>query len=255
MGINLKNDYGYLFNNLNSDKNGNQSGNIFHSINLAEYHSIKSGAYGKAVSSYFEKQKAEGNNVHPMDVNATDKEQLLGQLSQQESVQNLTDIMTEASKFTDAAEKLTNRGPNSLFNKEDGEFDREEIYKAVADFAEKFNNFMLATKEPKYKTIEQKVDDIKKKLEIYKDEMKNIGISVDDQTYNMNVAYDEFMKADMNAVRELFNGNTSMAYVLAMKTSFVGAEAKTELNTMKNYKQDGGYENGYHLPNYMDHMI
>ena len=54
MGINLnvKQDYSFLFSNVNGSNNSN---NIFNSINLSDYNSIKSGTYGKLLKEYYKK--------------------------------------------------------------------------------------------------------------------------------------------------------------------------------------------------------
>ena len=59
--VNERNDYSYLFDSLNNSSSG-ASNNIFNAIDLSEYYSIKSGAYGKAVKTYFEQEKAESTS-------------------------------------------------------------------------------------------------------------------------------------------------------------------------------------------------
>lgn len=254
MGIHLKNDYSFLFQNLQRSQNQNQNRNnaagLINSINLSEYHSIKSGAYGKAVSAYFKKQAEDGT-----DVKETGKNLLSSRLARDEAAKELTEISTDAEKVEKSAEVLIQKNQNSVFRKENGEYDPEKIYEAVAEFAKNFNALMEKADKSSYQTIEQKVDDIRETLEVYKDEMKSIGITVDDQTHKLGIAYDEFIDADMDAVRELFNGNTSMAYVVATRTSFVGAEAKLELNSMKNYTHKGEYGEQFHQGNLMNHIV
>ena len=237
MGIHIKEkqDYGYLFDSLNQGRK--QTNNIFNAINLAEYHSIKSGAYGKAVSAYFDKME-----VPEKEEQTVSKDYLIKDLAQDEKVRNLSSVVTNAEKLQKSAEKLITKGSDSLFRKENGDYDVEKIYQAVKDFVDRYNTAMDSLDGAGYKTIEQKVDDIQKSLSIYKDEMQSIGITVDDQRHKMGIIYDEFIKADMDAVRELFNGNTSMAYVVASKVSFAGAEAKNELNSLGSYNEKGRFD-------------
>ena len=54
MKIPEKNDYSYLFNSMNTSGSNSGSGsNLFNAINLSDYSSIKTGAYGKLLKAYY----------------------------------------------------------------------------------------------------------------------------------------------------------------------------------------------------------
>ena len=254
-----KTDYGFLFDSLNN--NSGASNNIFNAIDLSEYHSIKSGAYGKALKTYYAQQTEDSSAA------STEKESSKKK-SENTAVDKLTDVSSNASALADSAEKLTTRGSDSLFRKkditvknEDGTtsttegYDVDAIYNAVNDFAKKYNNFLTSMNKSGSEKIEEEVDGVTKLVADYETSLNNIGITIGEDD-KLSVSKEKFIASDMDDVKKLFNGNTSFAYVASTKASIIGSTANSEANVMKNYTSSGSYENALSsMGNLLDSLI
>lgn len=256
-----KTDYGFLFDSLNNN-NSNASNNIFNAIDLSEYHSIKSGVYGKALKTYYAQQAEDTDSAK------TEKDSSKKNSKESTAVDKLTEVNGNASALADSADKLITRGSDSLFRKkditvkkEDGtseiveDYDADAIYNAVSDFAKKYNSFLTSMKNSGSDKIEGEVEGLTSLVEGYETSLNNIGITIGEDN-KLSVAADKFKAADMNDVKKLFNGNTSFAYVASTRASVIGATANSEANVMKNYKSNGSYENALSsMGNLLDSMI
>lgn len=261
MKIPEKNDYSYLFSSLNSSSSQGASDNLFNSINLSEYSSIKSGAYGKALKVYFAQDKAESTSDTKKD--KTDKKS-----TETTEIDRLNEVNGNASALAGTAEKLINRGTDSLFRKkemevkkEDGttskveDYDVDAIYKEVNDFVGKYNTLLESVKDSDSKKVSGEADDMVRLVEDYKTSLEKVGITIG-KNDELIVSEKDFKAADVDDMKKLFNGNASFAYVLSTKASFVGATANSEANVMKTYNSLGGYENSASsMGNLMDSLI
>ena len=261
MKIPEKNDYSYLFNSLNSSSSQGSSSNIFNAINLSEYSSIKSGAYGKALKVYFAQEKAESASAAKDD--KTDKKS-----TETTEVDRLNEVNGNASALAGTAEKLINRGTDSLFRKkemevknEDGttskveDYDVDAIYNAVNDFAKKYNTLLESVKDSDSEKVAAEADDMVRLVEDYKASLEKVGITINEDD-ELVVSEKDFKAADVDDMKKLFNGNASFAYVLSTKASYVGATANSEANVMKTYNSLGGYENSASsMGNLLDSLI
>jgi len=254
-------DHSYLFDSLNN--NGSGSGNnIFNSINLSEYHSIKSGAYGKALKTYYAQQAEDASSVEKTDKEDSKK------TKENTAVEKLTEVTSNASSLAESAEKLIERGRDSLFRKkemtitnEDGttdkveDYDVEAIYNAANDFVKKYNSFLTSMKNSGSEKITAEVDDMNRLVEDYETSLNNIGITINKDN-KLSLSEDTFKASDMDDVKKLMNGNTSFAYVVSTKATAIGTTANSEANVMKNYNSNGGYENALSsMGNLLDSLI
>ena len=69
MNISMRNDYSYLFNNMNSKAS---SANSMYGINLSDYASIKSGGYGKLMKAYYKSDVASPSDSTKTNANSKD---------------------------------------------------------------------------------------------------------------------------------------------------------------------------------------
>lgn len=261
MKIPEKNDYSFLFNSLNTGSSQGSAGNIFNAINLSEYGSIKSGAYGKALKVYFAQDAADSTSVSKTDKN--DKK-----FAESTEVERLNEVNGNASAFASSAKNLVERGTDSLFRKkemevknEDGttskveDYDVDAIYKSVSDFAKKYNAFLESVKDSDSKKVSGEAPDMIKLVEDYKASLEKVGITIG-KNDELIVSEKDFKAAKVEDMKKLFNGNASFAYVLSTKASFIGATAGSEANVMKTYNSLGGYENSVStMGNLMDSII
>ncbi len=258
--MNIKNDYSFLFDSLNNSKT-NTSNNIFNSIDLGEYHSIKSGTYGKLLKAYYAE---EDNTKVDSKVDTDDKKQ---KLEEDTAVEKLTEVSGSASTLEDSAEKLINRGTDSLFKEkeltvknEDGEdtkvmgYDTDAIYRAVKDFADKYNSFVKSVNRSDSTKLDQELDNMTGIVSDYTQALKEVGVTVnEDDTLTVD---EETLKAsDISDLKKLFNGNASFTYNVSTKASMIGVTANSEANTMKNYTSTGNYDKSFTSGNLLDSLI
>ena len=238
----LKTDYSFLFDSLNGKSN---SSDFFKSVNLSEYNNIKSGVYKKVLNAYYDKQASTKSDKK------TDKKDTV----QDKAVKKLTEVAKDASELQTSAEKLIKVGSKSVFNKEDGEYNTEKIYDAVKDFTAKYNDVLSSMSKSENDDIEKQVSDVTKLVVEYKEELKSIGITINEKDNSLQLNEETFKSADMDAVKKLFNGNSSMAYVISSRASNVGMDANSEMNSMKNYTNTGNYSDSLKIGNLLNDII
>lgn len=259
--MNIKNDCSYLFDSLNNNSKSN-SNNIFNAIDLGEYHSIKSGTYGKLLKAYYAKDEVEASD----DTKDTDSKKKT--LAQDTAVEKLTEVSGNADTLEDSAEKLISRGTDSLFKEKEltvkdasGEettvmgYDTDAIYKAVKDFTTKYNSFLESVEDSDSSKLDQEKDNLTSVVTDYAAELEKVGITINEKDNTLSVDEKTFKAADIDDLKKLFNGNASFTYKVATKASMVGATAESEANTMKNYTSNGTYDQSLTSGNLLDSLI
>lgn len=227
MGINLnmKQDYSFLFSNLNGSNNSN---NIFNSINLSDYNSIKSGTYGKLLKEYYRKADTEETS--------SDKKNNTTTKVESESVKELKELQTEANELRDSASKLMQRGSKSALGSED----MEKAYAAVKEFADNYNTLMEKGTESDSKSIKRTAEGMVDLMKDYEKSLNEIGITIDKDN-KLVVDKDTFQKSSMDKVQDLFRGNNSLSYLTSMRAVTIANTAYSESNKSNLYTGDGNY--------------
>ena len=227
MGINLnvKQDYSFLFSNVNGSNNSN---NIFNSINLSDYNSIKSGTYGKLLKEYYKKADTD-------EIDSTSKKNTVNK-SDSEAIKELKQIQTDGNALRDAASKLMQRGSSSAL----GSDDMNKAYAAVKDFADKYNTLMEEGSESDSKSIKRTAEGMVDLMKDYKESLNEIGITIDKDN-KLVVDKDAFMKSSMDKVQDLFRGNNSLSYLTSMRAVTISNTAYSESNKSNLYTGDGSY--------------
>ena len=260
--MNIKNDYSYLFDSLNRSNTGTSSGNnLFAAIDLGEYHSIKTGTYGKLLKAYY--AEADLKNVDSKD----DVDNKKSKLKEDTAVEKLTEVSGNASTLENSAEKLINRGVDSLFKEREltvkdasGEetkvmgYDTDAIYNAVKDFTDKYNSFVKSVNGSDSSKLDLELDNMTSIVSNYTQALKEVGVTVNEDK-TLSVDKDTLKAADISDLKKLFNGNASFTYNVSTKASMIGVTANSEANTMKNYTNTGDYDNAFTTGNLMDSLI
>lgn len=251
MSVYMNTNYSSLFSNL-SGSSSSSGGSNFLGINLAEYASIKSGAYGKALKAYYAKNSTSKSGSTSND-NKT-KETNSSKLQKDTAKQALSEIKNDASDLYSAANKLTTTGTKSLFNKknitttnEDGtkttknDYDRDAIYSAVKNFAKEYNALIdSASSDAAGKSTSRTLSSMMSLTDVFKNQLEKVGITVD-SSGKLSVDEEEFKKADMLKVKGLFNGANSYASNVGGYASTIGSSASSDLNYGKTYTSSGSY--------------
>lgn len=220
----LKQDYSFLFNNSNGKKNSND---IFSAINLSDYNTIKSGSYGKLLKAYYKKEDVDAKDA------ASDKTTAKVESSQ---TKEFKEIQTEADKLRDSASKLMQKGSKSVF----GEENMEKVYSAVSKFVDSFNATVKKGEESDTKAIFKEAEGLVTLAKDYEEELKNMGITMDKDN-KLVVDKDVFLKADVNEVKELFNGKNSFAYLTSLRAVSMSNTAYSESNKSSLYTGEADY--------------
>lgn len=250
--MNMKTNYSSLFSSL-SGGSSSSGGSNFLGINLAEYASIKSGAYGKALKAYYAKNstsKVSGSNSN----DSKTKETKSSKLYKDTAKQALSEIKNDASDLYSAANKLTTTGSKSLFNKKDitttnedgtkttkNDYDRNAIYSAVKNFAKEYNSLIdSASSNAAGKNTSRTLSSMMSLTDVFKNQLEKVGITVE-SSGKLTVDEETFKKADMLKVKGLFNGANSYASNVGGYASTIGSNASSDLNYGKTYTASGSY--------------
>lgn len=240
ISIKPKTDYSTLFGSLPSTTG---SGNVSGELNLADYASIKNGSYGKLLKAYYSKNSAD-------DIEETKKENA-------DKASALKKVSASADSLVDAADKLTKKGKDSLFNTKEIEtvdengvktktqgYDRDAIYKAVKSFADSYNGFINKAKKSSESSVSNRAESLANMMTISYTSLRSVGIEInDDDTLSINE--EAFKKADMTSLKGLFSGNQSLAYRVSAQASMISSSAKTAANEASGYTNSGSYASSY----------
>ena len=227
MNINLnslKQDYSFLFSNTNSSKN---STDLFSAINLSDYNSIKSGTYGKLLKAYYKKEDTEVSDKNSNKTNVS---------TESTSVQELKEVQAKAEELRDSASVLMQGGSKSVFKEEK----MDKVYSTVSDFVQDFNSLVEKGTESDSKSIISGSEGLVTLAKDYEEEFKVMGITVD-KNNQLVIDKDTFMNADIDKVKEVFNGKNSFAYLTSLRAVSIGNTAYSESNRSNLYTGDGSY--------------
>ena len=227
MGINLssvKQDYSFLFSGMNGSKNNGS--NLFTSINLSDYNSIKTGTYGKLLKAYYKKEDTEESTSNKTSTSKTESAY----------AKELKEVQTEANGLRDSATALMQRGSKSVFKEED----MEKVYSAVSDFVKDFNSVVEKGRESGTKSVVNASEGLITLAGDYKEELKEMGITFDKDN-KLTVDKETFMKTDINKVKDLFNGQNSFSYLTSVRAVSIANTAYSESNKSNLYTGNGDY--------------
>lgn len=228
-----------LFGGSNSSGVNSMFGGLEGSLtNLTQ---IKSGSYGKLVKAYYSKYDDEGNLKSDT-----------GKKSKKVDT-NLSEIRNDTSALSKATDKLLTKGKNSIWEEvetidEEGktnkDYDKEAIYKAVKDFADKYNSLVDSGQKSDNTGVLTQVAAMVTTSAKSAQTLGKAGITIDKDNHLQ--VDEDFLKnkANMTYVKDLFNGTGSYAYQVATKSSMANSYAGNELASItgrKSYTNTGDY--------------
>lgn len=228
--FNTKQDYSFLFSRLNSS-NSTSSSSLF-GINLSDYASIKNGSYGKLLKAYYKKNSSDSSSSS----SANNASSLTKTKVDATVKKELSDIQTYANDLRDSAAALMEKGSKSVFK--DG--DMEKIYGAVSDFTSDYNTLMEKSQASSSSAVVRSANSMAYAVEGREDSLKEVGITIGDDN-KLSVDKETFMNADVDKVKALFNGNSSLSYLVSTQASAIGNKAYSESNKATLYNATGNY--------------
>lgn len=229
ISVNAKTDYSYLFSSLNTSGNKNSSSDIF-GINLSDYASIKNGSYGKLLKAYY----AESDNTSS-EVSSSKKDSV-SYKTEELKKQTLNEIQKEAEELTASATSLLERGSKSVFKNED----MEEVFTAVDQLVKDYNALIDKTEDTSSANVINASNKLADVMEGYEEQLKEFGITMDEDK-KLTIDKKTFVASDFDKAKDLFNGQSSLSYLVSMRATSVGNTAYSENNLSSLYTSDGNY--------------
>lgn len=202
-----------LFSSLGSANSSSGSSDML-GISYTDYASIKNGSYGKLVSAYYRNMESEDGTAS---ASSTIKD----------SKEKLTSINDAASRLNDSASVLLDKGKDSLFKtKVDGaghsyvDYDTDEVYKAVKDFINDYNDFLDSASEADTTTLLRAAKNMVSYAKANESALKAVGVTIGSDN-KLSVDEDKFKDASKARVQSVFQSTGGFVYQVKAKASTV----------------------------------
>ena len=233
----------------------NYSSTLFSSISsnststytLGDYNMIRSGAYKKLLRAYYDKLEKEETSIKDS-TNKNDKTSTTAA----EKTEKLNSINQNATALKDTALKLAAKGKDSLFEMKDLEekdangntvtrrdYDYDTIVKTVKTFADNYNATLDSVGKIDSPALQQKTGWLMQNTKNYAEDLEAVGITADENG-RLTVNEETLRKADIDTLKDLFEGATSYGGKTAVKANHVQAYAQFQAtNAASAYNSSG----------------
>ncbi len=238
------------------------SGGDIYSL-LTEYNNIKNGTYYKVVKQYYAKQASAAKST----ANKSKDSSTANSTTENTANKAMTSLQGEAKELKASADALTKTGKDSLFTQkeitttdEDGNetttmgYDTDAIYSAVKNFVDDYNSVMGSASSSLSTKLQRQADYMKNATDNYKKKLEDIGISISSKG-TLTLDEKKFKEADMNKVKDLFNGSSSWAASVSSRASTIDIFANSEANSGRTYTSGGGYNDTYSTGNFLNGLF
>lgn len=243
-----------LFSSLNkgSAKN-NFSNSTALGNSLSDYASIRSGSYYKLLKAYY--AKPENSSVSGLVDTSTSVAK--------DTPKKLAELENSAESLKESADALITKGSKSVFqkttvNQPDGtvksEYNISAIYEKVNTFVKDYNGMLAGAEDTDTKAISSAAEQLEGLTKSNAKMLSKIGITVNKDN-SLSIDKEVFNKADMNAVKSLFNGNGSYAYQVSVKASMIDFSAQNEASKANTYGNKGSYNKNYNYGSNYNNFI
>lgn len=222
---------------------------------LADYASIRSGSYHKLLKAYYNKDKEAVTDAVKNSATSTSVAK--------DSTKELTRMEKAGEDLKTSVDELITQGTKNVFKQEsvknsDGtytkKYNTDEIYKKVNAFVENYNTTVKETEDANTKRIARASEQMTTLTNAYKKQLDKIGITVESDN-TLSIDKETFEKADMETVKNLFNGKGSYAYSVGVKASMIDYYAQNEASKANTYAQSGYYNYNYNYgSNYSNYI-
>ena len=161
------------------------------------------------------------------------------------------DTANTIAKIKERADDFVSTGTDlyknrSLFDKDkNGDYDINEIVEEISAFVKDYNDLVISAENTKSTGIENAVKSMTGIIDAYEKDLKNLGITVDEEDGTLKFNEDTFKKTDMKDAKSLFIGTGSFAYQVTAKAAMVANQAETEANKSNTYTDNATYSNNY----------
>lgn len=216
---------------------------------LSDYASIKSGSYGKLMKAYYSGNSNSSSSVKSLVKNRTISKETVTK----EDAKNLNKVQTTTDALKESTDALLKGGSKSVFAQKDittkdengvestkKGYDVDAIYKAVNKFVNDYNSVINAVDNAGITSLTSRAQSMVNQTSYNENMLNKVGITMKDDG-TLSIDKDTFMKADMNTVKGLFNGNGSYGYQISAQASLVNYAADRAASKTKTYTINGTY--------------
>ena len=255
--------YGYnsistLFSGLNTSS---VTSGIYNS--LSELSNIRSGSYYKLAKKYYGSSQADtasSDTAVKKRTSRMDYDYKKGDYkvnldnssstsTSKDTVSTIAGVEKSAKNLKSAADKLVQRGSESVFKQTAGEYDTDKIYDAVNNFASAYNDVIT-----KASASDSSARSMKNATAVNAKALSKIGITIGSDN-KLSVDEKTFKAADMNSVKSLFNGNGSFGYQTEVKAAMIDSAASMEAGRSNTYTGRGSYSYNFNAGNLFNQSI
>lgn len=228
-----------LFNYTSLFGNTSSSNSLY--SQLAQYSSIKSGAYAKLTKAYYGQNNDTAKKTTSSNKSSNVADRLYSDKSV-DSVKALNAVATEANDLVTSATKLISTGKDSLFASEK-DYDKDKTYEAVSKFVTDYNDTVDKLAKTSDTTVRNNGDSMKRMTDIMKNSLSKAGITIQDDG-KLSLSEDDFKKADFDKVKSVFSGKNSYAGIISNAASRVVSSANNAENKYGSgvYGSNAAYE-------------
>lgn len=200
MGISVqfRTDTSYLFSSFSNSGSKSSSGLDGMSSILSDYSSIKNGSYGKLLKAYY------GTNT-----NSVEDKIVSDKTASADDATTITKLKSDAADLKAASDKLMETGNDS-----------EAMYKAVSDFAEKYNKMIKTAGDSNNKRVLSTAANMTTSTDSNRNLLAKIGVTINSDN-TLSVDEKKFKEANMSTVKTMFGTNGSYAYGISSKASSI----------------------------------
>lgn len=242
MGINIqaKTDYSYLFSSLNTSSGSSSIGN---SSFLIDYAMIKNGSYGKLMKAYYSETaspevKSLGNTGKANSSVSRDDTETIGK------------VKTSTDALKESADKLLEKGADSVFAEEN----MEDIYSAVNAFVKDYNSVLDTMESVNSTSVLSRAKSMVQNTSVNSSLLGKVGITVNEDN-SLSIDKETFLKADMGTVENLFHTTGSFAYRVSASSSLINYAAEQEADKAATYTSTGSYGYTYSAGSLFDSLF
>lgn len=242
---------------LFSGFNTGSSSNIYSS--LSDYSSIKTGSYGKLLSSYYNMESGgvtpKNDNVRARDNTSRGYElryqaEQAAKANKTQSNADTSSVVsnTSASKSNSTVASAANDMVSIIddLNKQDtfkttgGSYNTDDIYKRVASFVDSYNKVIEGSKNSTVSGVTSNVSQMTNNTQAFSKSLSNIGITIgSDKKLTLNE--NTFKNADMSAVKETF-GRSNFGYSVRSNAYMAGYYATNAQSQAGTYGPKGNFD-------------
>ena len=213
MKIAQKQDYSQLFGGLPANQNQN---NIFNSINLSDYKTVKNGSYGKLLKAYYKPESTSDKSGKTVS----------------SAAQKINDDKKNASNVKNAVNDLSNS-----FDKIAKDLPKEED---VKNFIDTYNKAVLTGKDSTNGSIRAMTSGMTSLVSRNSEEVNKMGAILNkDGTLKFDV--DKFKKESTGEEKNTMN--TSFVDDMKKYIKKIEEKAEAEINNLSTYNKNASYIN------------